>query len=499
MSLLGIDVGTTGCKAAAFSIEGECLGSAYREYAQLQPRIGWAELDGRDVMDRVKQCVAEVVRRTTGDPVTAISASSLGEAMTPVSADREILGNSILMVDLRGQEHVDRLRSEIGQEAFYDINPNILGPNYTLPKILWLRDSEPEIYEKTWKFLLWVDLVTVMFGCEPLISHSLANRTLLYDIRREDWSETLLGWASVDRDMLPRPVHSGTSAGPISDAVADELGLPRGVEMIVGGHDQCCNALGAGIHQAGRAVCGMGTFECITPVYDHIPAAATMLPGGFNIEHHVLEELYVSFAFNQSGALVRWFRDTFASAERRHVPDGEDIYDLLTAEMPAGPTRLLVLPHFEITGTPDFISDSAGVIAGLKTGTTRGEILRGIMEGATFYFVDSLERMKAAGIDTRELVATGGGARSDAWLQIKADILGIPFVRPRITECTILGAAMLAGMATGVFSSAADAVSCFVERDRVFEPDARHHEQYRERYELYRQLYPAVRELQRQL
>jgi xylulokinase len=218
-----------------------------------------------------------------------------------------------------------------------------------------------------------------------------------------------------------------------------------------------------------------------------------MLKAGLNVEHHVLPGLYVSFIYNQAGSLVRWFRDTFASADRRLLGPNADIYDTLSAEIPEEPTRLLTLPYFEPTGAPDFIADAAGVIAGLRTHTTRGEILRSIMEGATFYFVRSLEALRNMNIAAQEFIATGGGAKSDVWLQIKADIMGVPFVRPMITECGTLGAAILAGMATGVFRSADEGVSIFVKRDRVFEPHARRHAFYREHYARYERFLAAAR------
>lgn len=495
MSLMGLDVGTSGCKAGAFSLDGECLGTAYREYATLRPREGWAELDSREVFAKVKEAIAEAARHTRHDPVSALSVSTMGEAMTPVSRDREILGNSILMADLRGAGHADRLARDFGSEAFYAINPNILGPNYSLPKLLWWREQAPELFERAWKFLLYGEFITFMLGGEPLTSFSHANRTLLFDIRREDWSDTLLAWAGIPREKLARPAASGTAAGTLSEAIADELNLPRGVALVTGGHDQCCNSLGAGICAAGQAVCGLGTVECITPTYDRIPAATDMLPLGLNVEHHVLPGLYVSFLYNQSGVLVKWFRDTFAQAERGMTSDGDALYDALMREMPAEPTRLLVLPHFEITGSPSFITDSAGVIAGLRTSTPRGEILKAIIEGATFYFVEGIEALKSLRIDTSEFVATGGGAKSDAWLQIKADIFGVPFIRPKFTECGMLGAAMLAGQATGAFASAQEAVQRFVRRERVFEPDAARHAIYRERYHQYQQVFPALKAL----
>jgi len=485
MSLLGLDVGTSGCKAAAYALDGVCLATAYREYDALHPQPNWAELDSRAVMAFVFETIAEVASETKADPITALCVSTMGEAMTPVSASGEILGNSILGVDLRGAEHVDRLKEEMGQEAFFAINPNVLAPNYTLPKLLWMREHEPALYDTAWKFVLWGDLVYFMLGGQPVTSHSHANRTLLYDIRAEDWSPSLLAWSGIEREKLPDCVASGTVAGTVVSDVAAQLGLPEGVRIVVGGHDQCCSSLGAGVYAAGKAVCGMGTVECITPTYDHIPEAAPMLTNGLNVEHHLLQGLYVSFIYNQSGVLVKWFRDTFAG--------GETPYDVLTAEMPEEPTRLVVLPHFEITGSPHFIADSAGVIAGLRTSTQRGEILKAIMESATFYFAESIDALRAMDIDTSEFVVTGGGAKSDAWLQIKADILGIPFVRPKITECGTLGAAILAGVATGVFAGPKEGVEAFVARDRVFEPNTRRHEAYQDLYAQYRKVYPSMR------
>jgi xylulokinase len=499
MSLLGVDIGTTGCKAAAFAADGACLAQAYREYPTLYPQPGRAELDSRVVLDHVKAAIAQTSARTAGDPVTAICVSSMGEAMTPIAASGEILDHSILHVDLRGGEYVDRLRAEIGPRAFYDINPNILGPNYSLPKLMWLRDNQRELYEKTWKFLLWGDLVTFALCGEPVTSTSLANRTLLFDIRRETWSERMLAWSGIDAAKLPRIVPGGAVAGVVAERAATEFGLPQGVTVVVGGHDQCCNSLGAGVCAAGKASCGIGTVECIAPVYDHIPDTDAMLPLGLNVEHHAAPGLYLSFLYNQGGVLVRWFRDVFANADRALLDPGEDIYDVLMRETPADPTKLLVLPHFEITGSPDFIADSAGVIAGLTTSSTRGEILKAILESETFYFVEPLDALRKLDIDTSEFIATGGGAKSDAWLQIKADIFGVPFARPRFTECGVLGAAILAGAATGVYGSLEEGVAQCVRRDRVFEPDSARHTIYRERHALYQRLYPAMKTLLRDL
>jgi len=499
MSLLGIDIGTTGSKAAVFSENGQCLASTYQEYATIHPEEGWSELDSSHVFDCVKKIISEVAVKTDSDPIKALSVSSMGEAMVPVSRDRKILGSSILCSDTRGAEFIKELKSKISQEEFYKINPNILGTNYSLPKLLWIKKHQPRLYEQADKFLLWGDLVGFMLGSEPITSYSLANRTLLFDVKKEDWSENLLNLSGIDRIKLPVPMPSGTVTGVVDSNLARELNLPENVKIVVGGHDQCCNSLGAGICQAGQAVCGIGSFECITPAFDAIPEASLMLKGGLNIEHHVLTGLYVSFIYNQGGLLLRWFRDTFASADKKHLEQGEDIYNLLSQEMPPEPTELLTLPYFEMTGPPDFTADASGVIMGLKTSTTRGEILKSIMECETFYFIESLNYLKSMGIDTSEFIATGGGAKSDQWLQIKANIFGIPFVRPSITEAGVLGAAILAGSAVDVFNSSEEGALELVKRNRIFEPDKRQHELYKEKYEKYKALYPLLKDFLAQL
>ncbi len=474
MSLLGIDIGTSGCKAAAFSYGGRQLSFAYREYPTLYNGDKGAELDSRQVFSSVCECVREASCSASADPVKALCVSSMGEAAVPVSRKDGILGDSILSMDMRGGEYVRELMEKIGEEEFYSINANIPSPAYSFPKLAWIREHQQELYSRTEHFVLWDGLLGYLCGCEPFISHSSASRTMLFDLKREDWSGEILGMAGMDRTKLPRCLRSGTVAGHVGKAMTGKLGLPDNVAVVVGAHDQCCNALGAGICRPGSAVDGIGTFECITPVYQGIPDMERMRQCGLNIEHHVVPGLFVSFIFNQAGSLVKWFRRTFASAE-----NDPDIYEKLSAEMPPEPSGLTILPYFEPTGAPGYVSDASGIIAGLRTSSSRGEILKGIMEGVTFYFAQYVNLTKPLGIDCSSFVATGGGAKSDSWLQMKADIMGVPYMRPKVSEAGLAGAAMLAGMGVGEFNSFNEAVEAFVSIERCFEPDPRRHEIYR--------------------
>lgn len=198
MSLLGLDVGTTGCKAGAFSSSGRCLFSAYREYAALHPRDGWAELDSREVWAKVQEVIAEVAAQTSTDPIAALSVGAMGEAVTLVSEDREILGPCILSSDVRSGSRFEGILSALGAEELFAITGNLPGTSYSLPKLLWLQENEPELYRRAHRMLLWSNLVLFLLGGDPLIAFSQASRTLLFDVRRECWSERMLALSGVD-------------------------------------------------------------------------------------------------------------------------------------------------------------------------------------------------------------------------------------------------------------------------------------------------------------
>ena len=495
MSLLGIDVGTTGCKAAVFSEEGRLIAAAYEEYDVRRPQPGWAELDAAEVWERVKRTTAQAVARAAGDPVRALAVSSLGEAMVPVTADGRVLGPSILLFDARGEAYLQGLRGALSDERLYRINGNTLGNHYGLTKLKWIKEHQTDLYEQTYKFLLWGSFVSFMFGAEALVDYSLANRTLLFDVDRGDWSDDLLAWAGLDRAKLPGAVPSGTAIGRVAERIAGELGLPPGVAIVAGAHDQCANAVGCGVIRDGQAVYGMGTFICITPVFSRRREPAVMIERGLNTEHHAVPGKYVSFIYNQGGSIVKWYRDTFAAAERRQAAaTGSDIYADLIAEIPAGPSGVVVLPHFTTTGPPEFISDSCGVMVGLRLETSRGDILKGILEGTAFYLKECIESLPATGIAISDFRAVGGGSKSDAWIQVCADIMGCPFVRPKITEAGALGAAIIAGVGAGVFPSFESGVEAMVQLERTFEPDTPMQRLYAGRFEEYRSLWPLVKD-----
>jgi xylulokinase len=503
MSLLGIDIGTTGCKASVISETGKPLSLAYEEYDIVRPRPGWAELDPNEVWKRVRRAIAAAVKAAESagyvgapaDRVTALAVSSMGEAMVPVDRNRRILGPSITMIDSRGDEYLPTISSRVGAERLYQVNGNILATQYSLPKLMWLRDNAPQVYNGAWKFLLWSGFVAFMLGAEPTVDYSLANRTLLLDVDRRAWSTEIANACGIDLDKLPPLVQAGTRIGQVSAEVSVELGIPAGTPIIAGTHDQCANAVGCGVVDAGVGMSGMGTYLTLVPVFSKRIPAADMLRCGLNTEHHAVPGRYVSFIYNQGGLLLKWFRDTFARAEKEACEkSGKDVYDLLTREVPKDPSSVIVLPHFTMTGPPEFVPDSSGVIVGLKLDTTRGDILKGVMEGAVFYHKEVVDAAAKVGIQMREMRAVGGGSKSDVWLQICADILGLSMVRARVSEAGCLGVAIIAGVGTGKFGSLAEGVKAMVDVGERFEPDPARQRAYAERYERYRALWPMMKD-----
>ena len=493
MSLLGIDVGTTGCKAAAFSVDGRLLASAYKEYDNLRPKPGWAELDALQVWQEVRNVISEVTSRVAADPIRVLAVSSLGEAVVPVTHSRQVLGPSILNFDARGEEYLERLGRHLPDERLYQVNGNTLGNHYGLTKLMWIKEHCPAVYERADKFLPWGSFISFMLGAEPVVDYSLANRMLLFDVERETWSDELLELAGLDRDKLPRVAPPGTVIGAVSRRMANALGFTLIPLIVTGAHDQCASAVGCGVIREGRAVYGMGTFICITPVFGQRGDPAVMMARGLNTEHHAVPGKYVSFIYNQGGSLIKWFRDTFAVAEHRRAKEaGQDIYAALIAEMPDEPSSVVVLPHFTTTGPPEFISDSSGVVAGLRLDTTRGDILKGIIEGSTFYLKECIESLAPTGIEIDDFRAVGGGSKSDAWVQTCADVLGRPLARPTVTEAGALGAAIIAGVGFKLFSSYEQGVEAMVSVERTFEPDPRQHEWYESRFDEYRRLWPLM-------
>lgn len=500
MALMGLDVGSTGCKAVVFDAEGNQLARAYREYPEIYPQAGWIELNPAQVWLGVQEVIREAAA-ACGQPVQALSVSAMGETFTPVAADGSFLYNSIVSPDNRAVAQANWWQETLGAERVFEITGMPLHPSFTLPKIMWMAQERPEIHRQVWKYLLWPDLIFFKMGLEPRLDYSLAGRTMAFDVVAREWSQEMLQQAGLTSDLFARPIASGEVVGTLRGAAASALSLPDGCLVVAGGHDQPMNALGAGIIREGLAVDGMGTVGCITVAFEQPVLNETMRRLNYCCYPHVVPGLYCTIAFTySSGSLLRWYRDNFCLAQRQAAEaDGCDIYEMILTNLSEEPSGLFTLPYFAGSGTPYLDPLAKGAILGLTLSCDEKTFVKGLLEGICYELNLNISSLAQAGVPIERLRVTGGGSRSPVWLQIKADITGKEVVTLNASEGGCLAGAMLGGVAAGVYDSLTEAASVLVREKEAYTPDPARHARYQELFGLYIRVWPAIRDIMHQL
>ncbi|HEX2952534.1 MAG TPA: FGGY-family carbohydrate kinase, partial [Bacillota bacterium] len=463
---MGLDIGTTGCKCTIFSIDGRMESMSYQEYRTINPEPGQYELDPAEVWEAVCKVIKEAISNHTGEKVTALSVSSLGEAAVPVDKDGNILHNSLLYIDTRGESQARKLEEALGIPKIMEITGLPAHPMYTINKVMWFKKERPDIYRDVWKFMLYGDYILYKLGGVPAIDYSLASRTMAFNVVSKTWDPTMLGAAGIDKDIFSPAYPAGTAVGQIKKDVASELGLSSDLTLVVGAHDHICASIGAGVFQEGMAIDSIGTVECITPAFNKGVDRVAMLANNFAYVPHAVDGTYSTYAFSfTGGSLLKWYRDNFgAMAEQEAAQKGISVYALLDAQAAQDPTGILVLPHFAGTGTPYMDSAAKGAIIGLDYKVDSGTFYRALLEGVTYEMQLNMEALSTAGIAIQELRCVGGGAKSEFWMQIKADIFGKKVVTLETGEAGTLGAAVLAGAGTGRYKSLDETVQFMVKK-----------------------------------
>lgn len=493
MYLMGIDVGTSGCKAAVFDPDGNMVVRAYCEYPLLCPTNGAIELNPNVVWDAVCFCLEECRRKCDLLQVVSIAVSSQGEAIVPVDRNGLALCNAPVTFDSRNEKeyqwflnHFDRL--EIMQTTGAPIHPM-----FSATKILWLKNTKPDIYESAWKIFCFSDFIAFRLGSKPCMEYSLASRTLLFDIHKKEWSQRILQTCGIEQEKLPQVVPSGTVIGTVSVDMVNRFGLSKSCKIVSGGHDQLCCSVGAGVLQSGEIMDSLGTTESMVCVNPNLVLAPAMMENNIPCSVYPVNHLYAYMTFlTNSGSLLRWLKENiFCSTD-------ENIYfqyDNYVEKHYQAPSKLFILPYFSGSGTPYLDFRAKGMIVGLTLDTDRYQIYKSVLESTCFEEKLNLLNMENSGIVTNELRCIGGGARSDVWLQIKADITGRKVSSLKISEAGCLGAAILAGLGCGVFSSASEAVTRFVKVKKEYYPNLEGQKLYEEKYEQYLTLYPAMKQM----
>ncbi len=495
MSVIGLDIGTTGCKAIVFGDDWQILGQAKREYSVLTPQTRWAEQDAELVWRLAMESLAEAVEQCKSDQPKAMALSVQGEAVIPVDGQGRPLRHAILGMDTRTTEENKWLTETFGAEALFGTTGMPIHTMNTLTKLLWLKKYEPAIWRAADQLLLYEDYFLRRLTGKASISHCLASRTQMYDLQNGCWAADILEKCGIEVERLSRLAPAGGGiVGTLDKALAGQLGLEGEISIVSGGHDQACAALGSGVIKPGLAMVSTGTAEVVEVATSSPILTESLRRGNISVYRHVIPGLYLSMTLNHSGGiLLRWFRDTLCKDKLLEAQrTGSDAYDLILADAQQGPTDLMALPHFSGSGTPLLDTSSRGAFLGMTFATTQADLAKAILEGLTFELRINLDLLRESGIKIEELRAVGGGARSDIWLQLKADVCGTPLRVPRVTEAACLGAAILASVGAGRYSSVSSAVEEAVELNQTVTPCSKNAEAYKRRYALYSELYPKL-------
>ncbi|MGE5604055.1 MAG: xylulokinase [Nitrososphaerales archaeon] len=482
--LIGIDLGTTGCKAAAYDETGGLRGESYLEYGLItispteieQDPHAWWELTCRAIRLAMEAAGADGREVADGHEVAAISVSSQGISFVCLDAAGEPLGNSINWLDSRAGAECDAILAKYDATTLFAMTGKRAAPFYVLPKLMWLRARRPETWAATRKILMGHDYLLYRLCGEMATDHSMAGGTLLYDLHALNWSASLLDAFGISRDLLPTLSWPGTPLGRIRPEVANELGLPADVIVATGGQDQKCAALGAGIHD-GAATLSLGTATAIVQVMDaphtdperRIPTFTFLQP-----QRWVLEGVVGTGA----GSL-RWHRDVLAPGVPYTTLDAE------AAAVPRGSDGVRFHPHLSGATSPYWRPQVHAAYENLSLAATRGHLTRAVLEGVAFQMRANLAVTQAVAGPVKEAIVFGGGAKSPLWREIIADVIGLPLAWTPSVETASLGAAMLAGLGAGVFTSFDDARSRMVGLAARREPDPQAVAEYDEWYRAY--------------
>ena len=471
----GLDIGTSGCKVVLFDKNGNAIRSAYQEY-DVKRQNGLHEIDPEAVWEAVKL----VMKKTACDDLKAIAVTSFGETFVMLDENDRPCGPSMLYTDPRGAAECAELTEKMGAEkmAFKTgTNPHQM---YSLPKMMWIKRHLPEDFKNVRRILLMQDFVVYKLCGIAQIDHSLASRTLCFDIEKKCWDKEILEISGIDEKLLSKPVPSGTPAAAVKEALAKELGLPQDLLVVSGCHDQIAAMTGAGVFEEKAAMDGTGTVECVPVVLDSVPKDFALYKLGYAVAPHINGKFACYALSYAGGATLKWFRDNFT----------QESYAEMDKKVKDAPSGLFILPHFAGAATPYMNIDAKAAIIGLTFEHTKFDFYKALMEGTAYEILLNLETLKNFSIAPQELIATGGGARSDVWLKIKADILGIPVTALEGEEIGAAGTAYLAGLAVGLFSDGLKPI-----KRKTFYPDEKNHAHYRKQFETYRRIYDSVKDL----
>lgn len=491
-TLLGIDVSTTGVKALLIDAEGAIINSSTTPLQLSTPRPLWSEQHPRDWWDAAVNSIRNVLRETDAREISAIGLTGQMHGLVLLDQQGEVLRPAILWNDQRCGDQCDELRATMGKEQLIRISGNDALTGFTAPKILWVRQHEPEIYERARHVLLPKDYLRYKLTNEYAMDKADGSGTLLFDLEKRHWSNDTLAAAKIPADWLPPTCEGPEITGGVTREAAEATGLREGTPVVAGGGDQAAQAVGVGAVRPGVLAVTLGTSGVVfaateSPLIEpagRLHAFCHAVPGRWHLMGVMLS----------AAGSFQWYRDALASNVSFDELVGE------AAGVAAGSDGLLFLPYLSGERTPHPDPLARGAWVGLTLRHARGHLTRAVLEGVAFGLKDIFSLMKEAGAgDVDQVRVSGGGAKSVLWRQILAEVLGTEMVTVNTTEGAAYGAALLAGVAAGAWPDVDTACARTIRVTDRISPDAGNVTRYADLYQQYRSLYPALRSISHNL
>ena len=495
--ILGVDIGTSATKTVLFDLTGRIIASASREYPLYQPQMGWAEQDPEDWAQATLNTIAEVTASAGVDRRSILGMGLSGQMHGMVLLDKagRVLRPAIIWCDQRTQRQCDEMTSILGRERLIEITANPALTGFTASKLLWVKENQPEIFERIDKVLLPKDYVRYVLTGEFATEVSDASGMQLLDVPKRQWSGEVISALGFSMQWMPKVYESVEVSGQITPEAAEKTGLWAGMPVVGGAGDNAAGAVGTGVVSPGAAFSTIGTSGV---VFAHMERPQIDPQGRIHTFCHAVPGAWHVMGVIQSAGLsLRWMRDELCAQERELAKqEGLDPYEVMTREAmqsPLGARGLIFLPYLMGERSPHLDPVAKGAFVGLTALHTRRDMIRSVMEGVCHALHDSMEIIQEMGVPVTEVRAGGGGGRSALWRQMQADMFGVPVKTVQAAEGPALGVALLAAVGAGAYDTVQQACSAAISLNQPLCPDPEAGARYQRMHRIYQALYHALK------
>lgn len=495
--LLGIDIGTSACKAAVFTVEGEVIAQASKAYGIYYPASGWVEQDPQEWWVKVCEAVQAVLNAdgVSAAQIAAVGVDGQSWSAIPIDKNGRVLHNTPNWMDNRSNAITERVKAEVGAERIFAVSGNRFEPTYTTPKILWFKEERPDIFQRTAAFLQSNSYIVYKMTGKITQDLSQGYGLHVFNISRGEYDSDLCKDLGIPLEMLPPLYPCHQIVGTITAQAAQETGLRADTPVVAGGLDAACGTLGAGVTLPGETQEQGGQAGGMSICVDHARAHPQLI-----LSNHVVPGMYLLQGGTVGGGgTLKWFKEQLGTYEEEmEEASGRSAFEMfseMAAQIAPGSDGLVFLPYMAGERSPIWDVNAKGVFYGLSYAKTKGHLIRSIMEGCAYALHHNLETAEEAGVSVSVLNSMGGAANSEVWTQIKADVTGKPIQVPASDTATALGAAILAGVGIGVYSDFQQAVEQTIQIKRIHYPNQDNYHTYQIGYRLYRELYERLKDL----